>query len=75
MPTNATGIDFVYYRPDAKFAPKKAQIMGPSSMISKSAVVEDQFVDKAEELIEPVGGVWPSDHRGLFITFEVQFPQ
>lgn len=49
--------------------------MGPSSMISKSAVVEDQFVDKAEELIEPVGGVWPSDHRGLFITFEVQFPQ
>ena len=68
-------IDFVYYRPDAKFAPKKAQIMGPSSMISKSAVVEDQFIDKAEELIEPVGGVWPSDHRGLFITFEVQFRQ
>ena len=29
----------------------------------------------AEELIEPVGGVWPSDHRGLFITFEVQFRQ
>lgn len=68
-------IDFVYYRPDTKFAPKKAQIMGPSSMISKSAVVEDQFIDKAEELIEPIGGVWPSDHRGLFITFEVQFPQ
>lgn len=68
-------IDFVYYRPDAKFAPKKARIMGPSAMISKSVVVEDQFVDKAEELIEPVGGVWPSDHRGLFITFEVQFPQ
>ena len=68
-------IDFVYYRPDAKFAPKKAQIMGPSAMISKSAVVEDQFVDKAAELIEPVGGVWPSDHRGLLITFEVKFPQ
>ena len=41
-------IDFVYYRPDAKFAPKRLQIMGPSSMISKSAVVEDQFIDKAE---------------------------
>ena len=68
-------IDFVYYRPDAKFAPKKAQIMGPSAMISKSAVVEDQFVDKTAELIEPVGGVWPSDHRGLLITFEVKFPQ
>ena len=68
-------IDFVYYRPDAKFAPKKAQIMGPSAMISKSAIIEDQFVNKAEELIEPVGGVWPSDHRGLLITFEVKFPQ
>ena len=53
-------IDFVYYRPDAKFAPKKARIMGPSSMISKSAVVEDRFIDKAEELIEPVGGVCPA---------------
>ena len=49
--------------------------MGPSAMISKSAIIEDQFVNKAEELIEPVGGVWPSDHRGLLITFEVQFPQ
>ena len=67
-------IDFVYYRPDAKFAPKKAQILGPSAMISKSVIVEDQFVNKAEELIEPVGGVWPSDHRGLLITFEVKFP-
>ena len=68
-------IDFVYYRPDARFSPKKAQIVGPSAMISKSVVVEDRFADKAAELIEPVGGVWPSDHRGLFITFEVQFPQ
>lgn len=67
-------IDFVYYRPASNFAPKKAQIMGPSAMISKSVVVEDQFVNKAEELIEPVGGVWPSDHRGLLITFEVKFP-
>ena len=48
--------------------------MGPSAMISKSVVVEDQFVNKAEELIEPVCGVWPSDHLGLLITFEVKFP-
>lgn len=68
-------IDFVYFRQDAKLAPVKAQMMGPSAMISHSQIVEDTFVDKSSELIYPVGSVWPSDHRGLLVTFEVQFPQ
>lgn len=66
-------IDFVYFRDDDKIEVKKAQILGPSAMIAKSAVVEDQFINKSEELIEPAGGVWPSDHRGLLITFEVKY--
>lgn len=68
-------IDFVYFREDSKIAPVKAQMMGPSAMISHSKIVEDTFVDKSAELITPVGDVWPSDHRGLLITFNVQFPQ
>lgn len=66
-------IDFVYFLPDAKLDVTKAQIVGPSAMISKSQIVEDTFVNKAEELIEPTNGIWPTDHRGLLITFEVKF--
>lgn len=67
-------IDFIYYYPDEKLAPTKAQIVGPSAMISKSQIVEDTFVNKAEELIPPTNNLWPTDHRGLFVTFDVQFP-
>ncbi|MEG1700135.1 MAG: Ig-like domain-containing protein [Alistipes sp.] len=66
-------IDFVYYLPEDKFAVQKAQIVGPSAMISKSQVVEDTFVNKTEELITPTNNTWPTDHRGLLITFEVKF--
>lgn len=68
-------IDFVYFRPETNFEVTKAQMVGPSATVSHSKKEEDVFVDKAAELIQPVDGIWPSDHRGLFVTFSVKFAQ
>ncbi len=66
-------IDYVYYRVDTNIEVQKAQMAGPSTMMAKGVAVEDTFVNKAEELILPANGKWPSDHRGLFVTFSVKF--
>ncbi len=63
-------IDYCYFMPDEKIAVTNAQIVGPTASVAFNKVEEDNY----EELIAPVNDIWPSDHRALFITFEVQCP-
>lgn len=66
-------IDYVYYLAEDRITPVKAQLVGPDSMVSHSERVPDGFIDAAAEIILPAG-VWPSDHRGLLVTFSIDFP-
>lgn len=61
-------IDFVYYYPRQGLSVEKAQIVGPSGTIVRSQRVEN---DSKDEFIAPAGGHWPSDHKGLLITFKL----
>jgi len=63
-------IDYCYFMPDEKIAVTNAQIVGPTASVAFNKVQEDNY----EEAIAPVNGIWPSDHRALLITFEVQCP-
>ena len=65
-------IDFVYYMPDRQWVVKSAQMVGPTATRSYGRNFEDSFTNKAEQIIDPTNDIWPSDHRGLFITFEVE---
>lgn len=64
-------IDYCYFRPDEKIEVKKAQIVGPTSSVAYDKEVADNY----EEAIAPVNGIWPSDHRALLITFNIQCPE
>lgn len=61
-------IDYIFYYPYKELQPKKAAIFGPSKSIVKSERVEETGKDC---FIKPLG-VWPTDHKGLLVTFELK---
>ncbi|EGK01306.1 endonuclease/exonuclease/phosphatase family protein [Dysgonomonas gadei] len=62
-------IDFVYYYPDKHLVVKKAELFGPKGCIVKGK--RDKEVAK-DPIILPFNNHWPSDHKGVLITFEVK---
>ncbi|MEE1231895.1 MAG: endonuclease/exonuclease/phosphatase family protein, partial [Phocaeicola sp.] len=54
--------------PYKELQPKKAAIFGPTKSIVKSERVEETGKDC---FIKPLG-VWPTDHKGLLVTFELK---
>ncbi len=61
-------IDFVYYYPDGWLDVKKAGLFGPKGYIVYGKRDKDS---KEDPVIFPFGRSWPSDHQGVFITFEL----
>lgn len=61
-------IDYVFYYPHKGLTLKNAAVFGPKGSISKSRRVQETSKDP---FIVP-SGVWPTDHKGLFVTFELQ---
>lgn len=61
-------IDYVFYYPDRRIRLKDAVIFGPEGCIARSERVKEESRDK---FITP-SGVWPTDHKGLLVTFEVE---
>ncbi len=59
-------IDYVYYYPAEGLTLQGVQIVGPSGGIARGERVAEEHLD---EVIEPAGGRWPSDHKGLLVTF------
>ncbi|PHM69086.1 endonuclease/exonuclease/phosphatase family protein [Xenorhabdus sp. KJ12.1] len=61
-------IDYIFYYPSPQLLVKDAFIVGPSSSIVKSQRVKESSDDK---FVTPKG-VWPSDHKGVLITFNLK---
>jgi len=61
-------IDFVYYYPNPAIQLKEAYIVGPSQSVAYGKVVESE---SKETFIEPELGVWPTDHKGNMVIFEL----
>ena len=61
-------IDYIFYHPHPRLKLKDAIIFGPSKSICKAKRVAETSKDK---FIEPLG-VWPTDHKGLLVTFELK---
>ena len=61
-------IDYIFYYPYKELQPKKAAIFGPTKSIVKSERVEET---SKHCFIKPLG-VWPTDHKGLLVTFELK---
>ncbi len=59
-------IDYIFYYPNPKLKLKDAVIFGPSKSIVRNERVEETSSDK---FIEPQG-VWPTDHKGVLVTFK-----
>lgn len=59
-------IDYIWYAPQKGLRVKDAAIFGPQSSIVRSQRMPEQSKDR---FIEPLG-VWPTDHKGLLVTFK-----
>ena len=60
-------IDYIFYYPHPKIQLKKAIIFGPEGCIAYNKRVANQSKDK---FLLPQG-VWPTDHKGLLVTFRL----
>ena len=60
-------IDYVFYYPDRRLKLKDAVIFGPKGSIVKSERIVETSKDR---FIEPLGA-WPTDHKGVLVTFEL----
>lgn len=58
-------IDYVFYYPDSSIEPRDAVIFGPEGSIVASVRVDNESDDT---FLLP-SGVWPTDHKGLLVTF------
>lgn len=61
-------IDYVFCHPHPSLRLKDAVIFGPRGSIVRSKRVPEQSKDR---FLLPLG-VWPTDHKGLLVTFEVR---
>lgn len=58
-------IDYIFYYPRAELQVVEASVVGPRGCIVKSQRVNQPTLDN---IIEPLG-VWPTDHKGVFVRF------
>lgn len=61
-------IDYIFYYPNKKLKLKDVVIFGPKGSIRKSERIRETSHDR---FITPLD-VWPTDHKGLFVTFELK---
>lgn len=61
-------IDYIFYYPRADVKPTQAAIFGPKGSICRAERIVESCQDT---FILPIG-VWPTDHKGVIVTFEVQ---
>lgn len=61
-------IDYVFYYPHPAIQLKDAVIFGPKGCIAKSQRVTEESKDR---FLLPID-VWPTDHKGLLVTFELE---
>ena len=61
-------IDYIFYAPQEGLTLKDAIIFGHEGSIAYSQRVPNETQDK---FLLPLG-VWPTDHKGLLATFEVE---
>lgn len=61
-------IDFIFYHPSQGLKATKAVVFGPRGSIVRSERVQETSSD---EFLAPKG-VWPTDHKGLLVTFTKQ---
>lgn len=62
-------IDFVYYYPHKDLRLQEVKIVGPTGTILRGQRVEQ---DTTDPILLPAGECWPSDHKGLFVTFRLK---
>lgn len=61
-------IDYIFYHPHPAIELQDAIIFGPQGSIVKSQRIAEKSKDK---FLLPMG-VWPTDHKGLLVTFKVK---
>ena len=60
-------IDFIYYYPHYGFSLKDSKIIGPEGAICRNKRIAN---DSKDTIITPIE-IWPSDHKALLSTFEL----
>lgn len=60
-------IDFIFYKPDAKITLKSVAIVGPVGSIVRNQRVPE----RTEDPIFVPQGIWPTDHKAVLATFEL----
>lgn len=60
-------IDFIFYKPNAKIKLKHVIIVGPNGSIERN----ERVPDKTEDPIMVPKGIWPTDHKAVLATFEL----
>lgn len=67
-------IDFVFYHPVRGLRLKDAVVVGPRGSIVRSQRVQEQGRDPFFPFPSTESPVWPSDHKGLLVTFQLKAP-
>jgi len=60
-------IDFIHYAPFQRLSVKNAVIWGPKGSIKNS----QRIVEDTQDVFEIGKGVWPTDHKAVLVTFEL----
>lgn len=64
-------IDYVFFYPRPGLKVKDAKILGPASSIVRGERVMEKGKDK---FLKPMG-VWPTDHKAVFVRFKFKAPK
>lgn len=63
-------IDFVFYHPDPRLVVDEGIVIGPSTSIVRNQRVEEN----SQDTFFTPDAVWPSDHKGVLVTFGISPP-
>lgn len=58
-------IDFIYYAPFPRLKATEAVVWGPNGSIERN----ERIKENTEDTFLIADGVWPSDHKGVLVTF------
>ncbi len=62
-------IDYIFYQPDSRLTLKEITIVGPD----RSIVRNQRVPESSQDPFDVPPGIWPTDHKAIKATFEINY--
>lgn len=64
-------IDFIFYYPSEKLHLKKVKLIGPQGSIVRN----QRKPETSKDTIDTAPGIWPTDHKAVWVLFDLTHPK